>query len=216
MPVKTTEEKKSGRSSRGWGDLARRQAEVAKEREDKENRVREFWLMSDESAIVQFLSDEPFCYNAHVVKKNGKFTTIPCGLDVRKHCALCSSGVRQVWKAAFKVLDYRGSWDADKKKFTYDEPVEKMWIMGATLATQIKQIIDKKGRALTSMVFDVSRSGSGKNSTYNFEIALGDDDRRLRPKDWEETTPDLDEILVPPTNDEMEAAGYTDEDDMPF
>lgn len=88
--------------------------------------------------------------------------------------------------------------------------------MGVTLATQIKQIIDKKGRALTSMVFDVSRSGSGKNSTYNFEIALGEDDRRLRPKDWEETTPDLDEILVPPTNDEMEAAGYMDEDDMPF
>jgi len=26
----------------------------------------------------------------------------------------------------------------------------------------------------------------------------------------------LDEILVPPTNDEMEAAGYTDEDEVPF
>ena len=142
MPTKTDETTKK-RSTSGWGELAKRQAELAKTRDEMQSRTPEFWLNADESAVVQFLTDDPFCFNAHVLKlATGKFITVPCGLDVRKHCALCASGSKQTWKAAFKILDYRGEWDKEAKKWKKNKCVEKVWVMGSVLATQVKQLID--------------------------------------------------------------------------
>lgn len=204
----------SPRKESGWGAVAKRQAEVAEKREAAENSVREFWLKTDESAIVQFLQDEPYCFNAHQVKdKRGNWTIVPCQLDTRKHCVMCNDGFKQTWRAAFKILDYRGSWDKDKKKFKHDTPVEKIWKVGATVAQQLKQLIDKKGKDLTDFVFEVTRSGSGKDTSYNFEVAYDDDDRRMKPLDWDEKFPTAEELCQPPTEDEIDKAGYTDEED---
>ena len=60
----------------------------------------------------------------------------------------------------------------EKKRFNNDKPIEKIWMVGATIAQQLKQIVDKKGKDLTEMVLEVSRSGSGKDSSYNFEQAF--------------------------------------------
>lgn len=209
MPRKEESPSIEGRKSQGWGAVARRQAEVAERSEAAENAVREFWLKSDESAIIQFLQDEPYCYDAHSVKdKNGNWKVVPCQLNTRKHCVLCSEGVKQTWRAAFKIIDYRGSWDKDKKKFKYDEPKEKLWVVGTTIAQQLKQIVDKKGKSLTEFVFEVTRSGVGKDSSYNFEQAFDDDDVKLKPKDWEEKTPTAEELCQPPTEDEIDRNGY--------
>lgn len=203
-------ESKSTRKTQGWGALAKRQAEIAERSEAMENAVRDFWLKSDESATIQFLQDEPYCYDAHQVRdKNGNWTIVPCQLNNSRHCALCSDGVKQTWRAAFKLLDYRGTWDKDKKRFKYDRPIEKIWKVGSTVAQQLKQITDKKGKELTEMVFEVTRSGSGKDSSYNFEQAFDDDDRKLRPKAWEEETPSAEELCQPPTEDEIDEKGYT-------
>ena len=137
---------------------------------------------------------------------------VPCQLNTGRHCVLCSDGVKQTWRAAFKILDYRGSWDKDKKKFKYDKPVEKIWKVGSTIAQQLKQIVDKKGKDLTEMVFEVTRSGSGKDSSYNFEQAFDDDDRKMKPMDWDEQAPSAEELCQPPTEDEIDEKGYTDED----
>lgn len=204
----------TSRKSQGWGAVAKRQAEVAERREAAENAVRDFWLKPDESAIIQFLQDEPYCFDAHQVKdKKGNWQIVPCQLNNSRHCVLCNEGVKQTWRAAFKIIDYRGSWDKDKKKFTYDKPIEKIWKVGSTIAQQLKQIVDKKGKELTEMVFEVTRSGSGKDSSYNFEQAFDDDDRKMKPKDWEEQTPSAEELCQPPTEDEIDEAGYTDEED---
>lgn len=214
MPSKDEAPKRSrGASStkkpQGWGAVAKRQAEVAERKESVEGAVREFWLKEDESAVIQFLQDEPFCFDAHTVKtRGGKFATVPCQLNTKKHCALCNEGVKQTWKAAFKLLDYRGSWDKDKKRFKHDTPVEKIWIVGPTIANQIKQQMDKRKKELTELVFEVSRSGAGKESLYNFEMAFDDKDRRLRPIEWEEKLATAEECCQPPTDDEIDEAGY--------
>lgn len=201
------------RKTQGWGAVAKRQAEVAEREENNKNQVRDFWLKPDETAIIQFLQDEPYCYDAHQVKdKKGNWSIVPCQLNTGRHCVLCSEGVKQTWRAAFKVIDYRGSWDKDKKKFTYDKPIEKIWKVGSTIAQQLKQIVDKRGKELTEMVFEVSRSGSGKDSSYNFEQAFDDDDRKLKPLDWDEVTPSAEELCQPPTEDEIDEMGYSAED----
>ena len=206
----------SARKTQGWGAVAKRQADIAERRESAENAIRDFWLKPDETAIIQFLHDEPYCFDAHQVKdKKGNWSIVPCQLNTKRHCVLCSDGIKLTWKAAFKILDYRGSWDKDKKKFKYDKPVEKLWRVGSSLAQQLKQIVDKKGRNLTEMVFEVTRSGSGKDSSYNFEQAYDDDDRKLKPMEWEELTPSAEELCQPPTEDEIDARGYTDEE-VPF
>lgn len=209
-----SEDTRSSRKTQGWGAVAKRQADIAERREKAENSVRDFWLKPDETAVIQFLQDEPYCYDAHQVKdKNGHWSVVPCQLNTGRHCVLCSDGVKQTWRAAFKILDYRGSWDSDKKKFRNDKPVEKIWKVGSTIAQQLKQIVDKKGRELTEMVFEVTRSGSGKDSSYNFEQAFDDDDRKLKPMEWDEQTPSAEELCQPPTEDEIDEKGYTDEAD---
>jgi hypothetical protein len=217
MPKHEVEERRTRRGgaeterkSNGWGAVARRQSEIAERREAAENSVRDFWLMEDESAIIQFLQDEPYCYDAHQVRdRNGKFVVVPCQLATSKHCIMCTEGVKITWRAAFKVLDYRGKWDSDKKKFLNDKPVEKIWRVGATIAQQLKQIVDKKGKDLTEMVFEVTRSGSGKDTTYNFEPAFDKDDRKMKPIEWEEQYPTAEELSQPLSEDKMDALGYT-------
>ena len=99
---------RSERKSQGWGAVAKRQAEIAERKDAAENSVRYFWLKPDESARIQFLQDEPYCFDAHQVKdKKGNWVIVPCQLNTGKHCVLCSEGVKQTWRAAFKILDFR-------------------------------------------------------------------------------------------------------------
>ena len=205
---------RSERKSQGWGAVAKRQAEIAERKDAAENSVRYFWLKPDESARIQFLQDEPYCFDAHQVKdKKGNWVIVPCQLNTGKHCVLCSEGVKQTWRAAFKILDLRGTWDKDKKCFRNYKAVEKIWKVGSTIAQQLKQIVDKKGKDLTEMVFEVTRSGSGKDSSYNFEQAFDDDDRKVKPIEWDEQTPSAEDLCQPPTEDEIDEAGYTDSED---
>lgn len=105
------------RKTQGWGAVAKRQADIAERREAAENSVRDFWLKPDETAIIQFLQDEPYCFDAHQVKdRKGNWYIVPCQLNTGRHCVLCSDVAKQTWRAAFKILDHRGSWDKDKKK----------------------------------------------------------------------------------------------------
>lgn len=206
-------ESRRERKTQGWGAVAKRQADIAERKEAAENAVRDFWLKSEETAIIQFLQDEPYCYDAHQVKdKRGNWSVVPCQLNTGRHCVLCSEGVKQTWRAAFKIIDYRGSWDSEKKRFKNDKPIEKIWKVGATIAQQLKHIVDKKGKALTEMVFEVTRSGSGKDSSYNFEQAFDDDDRKMKPIDWEEVAPSAETLCQPPTEDEIDERGYTSDD----
>lgn len=190
----------------GWGAVARRQTELAEIREKSGSQVRDFYIKSGESAVIQFLQDEPYCFDAHQVQDaKGNWQTIPCQLNTGKHCVLCSKGVKQTWKAAFKILDYRGTWNKEKGCFNNDEPIVKIWKVGSTVAQQLKNLIDKKKKDLTEMVIEVSKSGSGTDTTYNFEIAFDEKtERRMEPISFKDETPSCEELCAPPTDSELE------------
>lgn len=212
-PRRRGEKSEKRGSSQGWGAVARRQTEMEERKSELENQCREFWLKPGESAVIQFLQDEPYCFDAHQVKdKRGNWQVVPCQLNTARHCTLCSQGVKQTWRAAFKLLDYRGNWDKDKKCFKNDEPHEKIWKVGTVIANALKQYVDKKGKDLSELVLEVTRSGSGKDSTYNFERAEGDDDAPMKPIRWKEKYPDCEELCQPPSDDEIDERGYETED----
>lgn len=209
----TPRRRSSSKKLQGWGAVAHRQAEISEREDELKNIPRDFFLKEGESATIQFLQDEPFCYDAHSVKdKRGNFRYVPCQLNTGKHCVMCAEGVKLTWRAAFKLIDYRGTWDKNKARFKNDTPVEKIWKVGTTVAQQLKAICDKRGKELTEMVFEVHRSGSGKDATYNFEQALDEDDTRMRPKKWVEKMATAEELCQPPTVEDIDKAGYTDAD----
>ncbi len=207
MPPVTKKE----RAPQGWGAVAKRQTAIAEAKERADGAIKDFWLADGESAVIQFLQPEPYCYDAHSIKdKKGKFMTVPCGLTTSRHCTLCSEGVKTTWKAAFMVLDFRGTWDTDKKRFKHDVQVPKIWKVGTTIAQQLKQQVDKRGKDLDELVFEVTRSGAGKDATYNFEIAFDSDDKKIKPVVFDmEEIPTVEDCCKPLTEDELDELGYT-------
>ena len=202
-----TPARKSSGKERGWGELARRRAETE---EDKEVHIKEFWLKSGESAIIQFVSEEPYCLDGHIIKTKKKaFDFTPCQLNTKRTCIMCREGLKTTWRAVFKILDYRGTWDDKKNKFKNDTTIEKIWIVGEKLAEQIKSFADKKGKDLTEMVIEVTRSGSGKTTTYNLQLALDDEtDRPIKPKKVKEEFADVEELMQPLTDEKLVRLGF--------
>lgn len=204
---------KSGGKESGWDSIAKRSAEAAKRREEAESRIREFWLADGEEANVQFLDDEPYCFDGHQIKDGrGNWKFVPCQLTSQKHCLMCREGIKVSWKAAFKILDYRGNWDSKKKEFKHDEPVEKLWVVGPTLAQQLKSQIDKRKKPLTAVVLNITRSGSGaKDTTYNIEQAFDEDDVRLKPISHKTQYPAVEDLCKPMSDEELDDLGFSAE-----
>lgn len=201
MP-KIEKEKKSVSTGTGWGAVVARQEEVNRIREDMDRRIPEFYLTEGESAMIQFIDSAPYCYDAHAVMgKNGRYATVPCQLSEKKHCLLCSSGSKQTWKAAFRVLDYRGSWDKNSKSFRHDKQVPKIWRVGATLAQQLRTFCEKQGRDLDDLVIEVSRSGKGTDTAYNLTRAIDKNERVVKPIEFDDSELESCEDLCSPPDD---------------
>ena len=100
------------------------------------------------------------------------------------------------------MIDYRGEYDKNKKDYVYGEPVERIWGLSNSTATDLMNIQKRKGKPLTKMVFDVTRVGADKDTKYTFESAREDpaDDESpiVKPiTDWEEQLDPLEDILKP-------------------
>ena len=186
--------------NKGWGAVAKRKAQV--ESGSSKNKPvyldvkNKFFLTDGETVMVQFLNDEPICVEGVLLPPDFRDFYVS-RKDVDRHCPFVENKMDLTWKAFFKVLDYRGSWDKDKKEHKYDKPVEKYWACSNTVAMQLKAIVDRKGKDLSRMVFDVTRSGADKSTTYNFEIALNEDDIPFKPIAHVETLPKLEVALTP-------------------
>ena len=202
----STEGKKAGVTGGGWGAVA-----AKKQANDNAPRNSYFAmrLKDKESAVVQFLDDEPFCFEGHDHARF-KWNIRACQLTKQKHCLMCDAGIKLVWKAAFRVLDFRGTWDKDKKKFMYDKPAERVLFASNTMALQIKGLKDKYGKELTELVLEITRSGSGaKDTTYNFERAFGKDDTLRKPIPHKPILKPLREAIFPPSDNELIALGIS-------
>lgn len=201
----------------GWAEVARRRKEYEEKQAllaDDEGKLREFWLKAGEVAIVQFLDEEPYIFDGHQIKdKNGKFGFEPCQLSVQKHCLMCRDGIKQSWKAAFRILDYRGSWDKDKEKFKWDEPVEKMWITNMTLLNLLSAVRSKRDKPLTELVLEITRTGSGKqNTTYMIEQAFDTDDNKMKPIPWS-SEKQVKESVKPKSDEALTMLGFSKNED---
>ena len=202
---------KSSTTGKGWGGLAnkKKQQELAKE---ANNGPKDFWLADGETALIQILSPEPVCIDTHSIKNSsGKWETQPCQKLTQRHCLMCREGIKTGWRACFKVIDYRGTWDKDKSRFKNDIKVEKVWMVGTVIAEQLKKLESKCGGDLTKGVFEVERVGAGKNTTYTVAIARDEDDVKLKPVVFKEEFPPIEDLITPLTDAELEAIGFTEE-----
>jgi len=199
----------------GWAALAAKKEQIAEEIAEREGQIPEFFLTEDnDTANVQFLSDEPLVVDGHQVKNNkGKWLFTPCQLEKQRSCLMCSEGIKITTKFAFKVLDFRSDWDKDKKRFKGSKPSEKIWFMGMKQAEQLKSFADKKGKELSEAVFEVSRSGSGKTTTYNYQMAFDKNEVRIKPIEWEEQHDPIEKIVKPLKDDELEKMGFSSNED---
>ncbi len=201
----------TAKPTRGWGALANKKKEQEEYKEKLENTPREFWLKSGETAIVQFLSDEPFVMDVHSVWIDGKWSTIPCQLLTQKHCLMCRDNAKKSWKAAFKVLDYRGNWDKDKKKFKEDEKIEKYWLVGSAVAEILDALRNRRKKELTEMVFEVTKTGSGKTTSYSISVAEDEDGVKLKPVSFKEKYAEIEELVLEslvPTDSYLDKSGF--------
>lgn len=196
----------STEKKQGWAAVARRRAEVEERAEIAKTAVRDFFISTGKTAIIQFLQDEPYCFDSHSVEdKWGNFKKAACQCMTKKRCSMCSENWKKSWSAAFKVLDYRGTWDKEAKEFKYDEKVEKLWVVGTMTAQKLQQISEKRGKELSEMVFEVTNNGKGD---YNFEAAFDEDDVKLKPVKWEEELASAEDCCQPPTDEEIDEREY--------
>ncbi len=193
----------------GWAEVTRRQQAMAEEKEDRSSRPFDFFLKAGESAVIQVLNDEPYTFDAHGIKSGTKFLTLTCQLVTQKTCLMCREKIKQTWKAAFLILDYRGKWDKEKKKFMGGDPVEKLWIVNMTQLGSLQAIRDKRKKDLTQLVLEISRTGSGKNDTsYNFEQAIDENDERMLPKRHKITSEPLNKLCAPLSDAALDKLGF--------
>lgn len=183
-------------TGKGWGTIAAKKKRDAAIREEIESRMVEFFLTEDDNhALVQFTHDEPFSFESHNVQVNGRWKTVPCQLLTKRKCRACAEGGKVGWRAAFKIFDLRGSYNKEKGKYD-GKPKEKLWMMTNAVADQLESVIRRKGVQPTEVVFEVSRSGTGKNTTYSIQIALDDNDKRIKPKALESEYDDIEQVII--------------------
>ena len=194
--------------SSGWSKLASKKKEDAVRKATMDNRPMDFYLKEDrESAIIQFLDDEPYCIDAHTVQIGKRPVILTCQMETQRHCLMCREGLKKHFKAVFKILDYRGNWDSEKEKYKFDEPVERMLLENSYLADQIKAFTDKKKKNLTELVVEITRVGTGTKTSYQLDRAEEDGDF-LVPKKFKSKYGPTKECMKPLTDEELEATNY--------
>lgn len=212
------EPKKSGSrnvKATGWAALAAKRQEIDTEKENRENQIQDFYLTEDnDTAPIQFLQREPTVVEGHQIKtEKGRFIFTPCQLNTQRTCLMCQEHIKLNTKFAFKVLDFRGEYDKAKKRFKFNKQTEKLFYMGMKMAEQIKKFVDGKNKELDEVVVEITRSGSGKATSYNYGFAFDKDEKRLKPVEWEEIYPSIKKLTKPLDDDTLESLGFSASED---
>lgn len=131
-------------------------------------RVLSFWVEEDKSAVIRFLTDEPINVMEHSIMVSGKYQQRTCLRGTGEECPLCQNGNKPRFVGVYCVIDRRTyEWDDNKGKKHHDKDVVKMWKCGQRVLGQLERMHAKMG-TLKGYDIEVSRTGAGKDSTYNF------------------------------------------------
>jgi hypothetical protein len=165
-----------------------------KEEAQRTNYADEFRLDENATANIRFLDEEPFSFRQHSFQVDGKWPKFTCrqGLD-DQGCPLCKSGDQPRFVAAFTVYDRR-----DKKIKTYVQGI------------RVLKVLDKlhaRSGGLTGQDIEVTRSGKGTDTTYNF-IPCSPSEVPTEAKDQDGNVKHIDfsKIYAPKSYNELEGA----------
>jgi hypothetical protein len=114
------------------------------------------------------------------LKVGSDYPKVPCLKALgKKSCPYCLEKLPREF-VTIPILDYRGSWDKDSKRFeggldkkdnwVLAEPVPKLWVLSAIQFDNILQVQSRKKKKMDDMLIEVSRVGKDKATTYNYSI----------------------------------------------
>lgn len=191
----------------GWEKLSRRREQMEAERGSD---TRDFWLKDGEYAFIQLLHDEPHVYDSYSIKNSkGQWIDAVSQREMQDHCLLEQAGLKSSPKAGWLILDFRGSWDKDKKEFKWDEPTLKVLKASLKLAQQIQAKKDRSKKPLTELVFDIQRTGTGTSTSYSLATAFDEEtDSPVKPRKYKGKLPDITEVIKPFTDEQLIAMGF--------
>jgi hypothetical protein len=172
-----------------------------------------FYLLDGEVSEVVFLEDSPRVFTGHNLKmrsKNGKtfYVVEQCQKAVQKHCGFCTTNLKTVGDSrqfiSFLLLDSRGSWDIENKKFD-GKPAPKFWLAPLGAAKAVKRLRDEVGGTLLGKVVKLSKDS--KNYTPQVITVASKKDPQARvykaAPEYLGNVPDFEFIYQPLEDDEV-------------
>lgn len=184
-----------------------------------------FFLRDGESAYVQFVDNVPFIFAGHGLKMTSKrgstyYITEACQKSTKRSCVLCSSSNSRVSDMrqyiAFRLIDYRGTYDTKTKKVDSDVPAPSIFLTPKGLAMQLKQIIDDNGGDITDKLIKLTKN----EKNYNAQVVVEKDkddpslQRVKKAKVWDGLVPDAKHIYSPKEDEDLlKIIGDDDEDE---
>lgn len=167
----------SGHFKRGYKPLAKEAKRQEELRQQRKERLYEFFLKDDrDEADVRFLLEEPCNIRIHQVQRraaNGKtyYENVICSEDNK--CPYCEQGDNPTMKGASLVIDRRPyEYTDDKGKKRKAQNTVKLFIQGTKVMGQLERISEKYG--LTDRDVTIIRLGTGTGTSYTIE--RGDED----------------------------------------
>ena len=167
----------SGHFKRGYKPLAKEAKRQEELRQQRKERLYEFFLKDDrDEADVRFLLEEPCNIRIHQVQRraaNGKtyYENVICSEDNK--CPYCEQGDNPTMKGASLVIDRRPyEYTDDKGKKRKAQNTVKLFIQGTKVMGQLERISEKYG--LTDRDVTLIRIGTGTRTSYTIE--RGDED----------------------------------------
>jgi hypothetical protein len=169
-------------ASRGWGAMSTK-IEVT-----SNARLPELILKSGEETILQFLDDEPVTLLFHTgASDRRQFDQLVCEREAgRKTCIMCENGVKKQPRSIFRVLDTRGTYE--NERHTYGAAVEKYFECSSRVAEDLHFMLKKRQEktknynlTLLDVMVEVSRTGEGTGTRWNFAVAMDENDKVLVP-----------------------------------
>ena len=146
----------------GW-DAVRKQASSM-------TRTNYFGIGDGDSAQIQFLEAEPTCIYQHMIQIEGRWQSFTCLQGSGEECPICERGNNPRFVGVFSVINH--SVDDDKFKF-------QMFTQGIRVLKQLERLAQKP-KGLNGYIFEISRTGGGVDTSYNFDTI---EERKLTEAD---------------------------------
>lgn len=141
-------------ANKGWGAV---RTQVNKARNGRG--VGRFFIKDGESRKIQFIETDPFCIYEHTLQVDGKWKSITCLQGSGEECPICEDGNTARFVGKFTVIDF----SEEKEQWRI-----KVYTQGIRVLKQLERLA-KKEKGLNGYVFEVSRTGGGVDTAYNFD-----------------------------------------------